>query len=98
MATPVRLIHPISGMTKIGYVGFSWTYMFFGPFVPIIRGEVAVGLFHFILSSITFLFFHLIEIFLYNGQYMRRQLTDGWQLDRSDRNFPYVAGKLGIMN
>ena len=97
MATSVRLIHPASGMTKKGYVGFSWTYMFFGWIVPIFRGEMLTALLHLIFSIFTVFIFHIVEMFLYNGQYMRRQLADGWQMDRSDPNFPYAAMKLGMM-
>jgi len=85
-------------MTKKGYVGFSWTYMFFGWIVPIFRGEMLTALLHLIFSVVTVLIFHIVEMFLYNGQYMRRQLAEGWQLDRSDPNFPYAAMKLGIMS
>lgn len=39
----VRIIHSVSGIAKSGYVGFSWTYLLFGWFVPVIRGELGVG-------------------------------------------------------
>ncbi len=63
MATSIRLIHPQSGMTKTGYVGFSWTYMFFGWIVPIFRGEMTTALLHLIFSIFTFLIFHIVEMF-----------------------------------
>ena len=46
MATAVIIKHPNSGMIKIGYYGFSWTYLFFGWFVPLFRGELGVAALH----------------------------------------------------
>ena len=39
----VRIIHSVSGIAKNGYTGYSWTYLFFGWFVPVVRGELGVG-------------------------------------------------------
>lgn len=46
MATGVIIKHPNSGMIKIGYYGFSWTYLFFGWFVPLFRSELGVAALH----------------------------------------------------
>jgi hypothetical protein len=35
--------HNQSGLVKKGYFGFSWTYLFFGWFVPLFRGELGVA-------------------------------------------------------
>jgi hypothetical protein len=53
MATAVIIKHPNSGMIKIGYYGFSWTYLFFGWFVPLFRGELGVAALHMLFSIIT---------------------------------------------
>ena len=52
MATKVNLLHPSTGMMKPGYYGFSWTYLFFGAFVPLFRGELGVAALHFLFSFI----------------------------------------------
>lgn len=47
MATEVRLKHEASGMVEKAVIGFSWTTLFFGIFVPLIRGDwkwVFIGL------------------------------------------------------
>ncbi len=36
---PVRLIHTDSGLVKTGYIGYRWTYLVFGWFVPVMRGD-----------------------------------------------------------
>ena len=60
----INLKHSDSGLNKSGFIGYSWTYFFFGFFVPIFRGEIGIGLMHLIFSIITFGLFHLIMPFL----------------------------------
>ena len=80
MATAIPIKHNESGMMKTGYFGFSWTYLFFGWFVPLFRGELGVGALHLLFTIITFGLWQLILCFLYNKQYMTRMLTNGWEL------------------
>ena len=35
MAQSIAIVHKESGMMKNGLYGFSWTYLFFGWFVPL---------------------------------------------------------------
>ena len=71
-------------MVKNGFYGFSWTYLFFGWFVPLFRGELGVGALHLLFTVVTFGLWQLIVCFLYNKQYMTRMLTNGWVLAGSD--------------
>ena len=80
----IRIIHESSGIAKDGYIGFSWTYLLFGWFVPVFRGEVGVGLIHLAITFVSFGLSQLIFPFLYNRQYMNRMLTSGWVLDSAD--------------
>ena len=93
----VRIIHEASGISKDGYVGFSWTYLLFGWFVPVIRGEVGVGLIHLVITFVSFGLSQLIFPFLYNRQFMNRMLTSGWALDSSDPNYELARQKLNIV-
>lgn len=88
--------HESSGLIRNGYVGYSWTYFFLGWLVPVIRGEIAVGLMHFALTLITFGLFQLVMPFLYNKQYMIRMLTSGWGLADSDVNNKIAKLKIGM--
>jgi len=54
MATEIRLKHNESGLTKIGCYGFSWTYLCFGPFVPMFRGELGVGALHILFALFSY--------------------------------------------
>jgi len=92
----VMVRHPQSGLTKKGYVGWSWTYFFFGWLVPIIRGEIGIGVLHLILTGVTLGIFQWIMSLLYNKQYMTRLLLNGWELDASDENYSLAKQKLGI--
>lgn len=53
MATCVMMQNPTNGLIRRGYFGFSWTYLFFGWFVPLIRGELGVAALHFFFTLIT---------------------------------------------
>jgi CHASE2 domain-containing sensor protein len=94
----VRIIHSVSGIAKSGYVGFSWTYLVFGWFVPVIRGELAVGVLHLVITFVSFGLSQLIFPFLYNRQYMNRMLTAGWALDTNDPNVDIAKEKLDIVS
>ncbi len=95
---PVRIIHQASGIVKVGYVGYSWTYLVFGWFVPVVRGELGVGVLHLVITLVSFGLSQLIFPFLYNRQYMVRMLTQGWVLDDNDPNAGLARLKLNILN
>lgn len=97
MATPVIIRHTQSGLTKRGYYGFSWTYLFFGWFVPIFRGELGVAALHLLFTVVTFGWWQLIVCFLYNRQFMTRMLTNGWVLADGAGNNTLAASKLGVV-
>ena len=84
MAKSIPIKHKESGMIKTGFYGFSWTYFFFGWFVPLIRGELGVAVLHLFFTVITVGLWQLIVSFLYNKQYMTRMLTNGWELAGGD--------------
>ena len=92
----IRVKHSESGIQKNCYVGYSWTYFFFGFFVPIFRGEISIGIFHLIFSLLTFGIFQLIMPFLYNKQYSIRLLNNKWKLDDSEKNNAIARYKIGI--
>lgn len=96
MATRVLLRHPSSGLIKKGYFGFSWTYLFFGWFVPLFRGELSVALLHLIFTLVTFGIWQFITAFLYNKQFMTRQLEKGYELHDDETLMEIARIKIGI--
>jgi hypothetical protein len=96
MATEIPIKHTQSGMMKTGLYGFSWTYVFFGFFVPLFRGELVVGALHFIFTVITFGLWWIILCFIYNKQYMTRMLTAGWELAGTEEKNQKARAALGM--
>jgi hypothetical protein len=96
MAKRVQLIQPETGLMKSGYYGFSWTFLFFGWFVPVFRGELLIGLLHLVITVVTFGLWQVIIAFLYNKQYMTRMLEKGYVLDDTEGVNDAARRKLGI--
>ena len=96
MATPVFIRHTASGVVRKGYYGFSWTYLFFGWFVPLIRGELVVAALHLVFTIATAGLWQVLACFIYNRQYMTRRLTEGWVLADTDDNNRNAAVALGV--
>ena len=92
----IKVKHKESGVEGFCFIGYSWTYFFFGFFVPIFRGEISTGGFHLILSIVTFGLFQLVMPFLYNKQYSIRLLTNSWVLDDSEEKNSLARLKIGI--
>ena len=92
----IKVKHNESGIQKNCFVGYSWTYFFFGFFVPIFRGELSIGVFHLIFSLVTVGIFQLIMPFLYNKQYSTRLLNNSWSLNDSEENNAIARYKIGI--
>ena len=92
----IKVKHNESGVQKNCFVGYSWTYLIFGFFVPIFRGEISIGVFHFILSLVTFGIFQLIMPFLYNKQYSIRLLNNSWSLNDSEEKNAIARQRIGI--
>ena len=96
MATSVLMKHSPSGLVRHGYYGFSWTYLFFGGFVPLFRGEIGIGVLHLLVGIFSIGFWNLIVAFLFNKQYTRRMLERGYVLADTDDKMAKARVKLGI--
>ncbi len=92
----VLIKHKLSNIVKNGYVGYCWTYLIFGWIVPIFRGEIGIGALHFLLTLISFGLFQIIMPFLYNKQFMIRNLTNGYELNDEESVNLIAKQKLGI--
>jgi hypothetical protein len=96
MAKKVALIHPQTGLMKSGFYGFSWTFLFFGWFVPLFRGELMIALLHFTITVITIGLWQIIFAFLYNKQYTTRLLEKGYVLNDTAEVNEEARQRLGI--
>ena len=88
--------HPANGLTRTGFYGFSWTYLLFGWWVPLIRGELVVAALHLIFTVLTIGIWQIIVAFLYNKQFMTRMLEKGYVLKDSEHVMSAARAKLGI--
>ncbi len=66
-------------LIKKGLVGFSWTTLFFGFFVPIIRGDVKWAIVMVVVTLFAFVLSNIVFAFIYNKQYTTRLLESGYE-------------------
>jgi hypothetical protein len=100
MAITVQMRHTRNGIYKDGFVGFSWTYLFFGFFVPLLRGHYRYALYHFIifvLSGPLIPFVQLILAFMFNKWYTLDMIERGYYFDCDHELKIYACDKLGVL-
>ncbi|MBT3445814.1 hypothetical protein HN450_03135 [bacterium] len=97
MSIKIQIKHKKSGIVKYGKYGFSWTYLFFGFFIPIYRGELGIAILHVVFSIFTLGLSNLIFAFIYNKQFMLRMLTSGWELNGSEEENSDARQALGFL-
>jgi len=93
---PVNLRNKESGIGKTARIGWSWTYFYFGFWVPLFRGEIGIAALHLLFTLFTLGLFQPIFSFLYNKQHITRLLTGGWEVNDTDDVRFYVEKKLKI--
>ncbi|NUB24430.1 hypothetical protein [Azospirillum brasilense] len=96
MATVVMMKHPQTGLTKKGFVGFSWTTLFFGGFPALFRGDWVIGLVLIILSVVTWGIAGIIAAFLYNKHYTTKLIESGYQFADTEALNTIARAKLGV--
>lgn len=105
MATAIMLRHEGTGLTKTGYVGFSWTTLFFGMFPALFRSDfitfigafailVILGIFSFGFGSLLAMF---IWAFVYNRFYTSRLIERGYRIVGDDYASLKARQVLGIV-
>jgi hypothetical protein len=95
-AHPVRLKNEYTGQIRTGYWGFSWTYLIFGFWVPLIRGELGIAALHLFFTLVTAGLWQLIVCFLYNKQYSNRLIADGFRFNDSALVNRKAAFEIGV--
>ncbi|WP_158654013.1 HrgC protein [Helicobacter cetorum] len=79
MATTISLTKKENNLNKRAFVGFSWTTLFFGFFVPLFRGDWKWFIIMFIADCVTLWIANLIFIFVYNRIYTINLLEKGYE-------------------
>ncbi len=65
-------------LAKPGLVGFSWTMLFFGFFVPLLRGDFKWTLILLVLCVLSFGLANFVFCFFYNKIYTTNLLENGY--------------------
>ncbi len=78
-AGPTRVYkNETTGHTKILKRGFSFTYLFFGPFVPLIRGHFSSFAIAMIIELFSLSLARFVYVFVINKTYSNKLLNDGY--------------------
>ncbi|NME35588.1 MULTISPECIES: hypothetical protein [Fusobacterium] len=85
MAEKINLVK--DGIVKDGFVGFSWTILFFGFLVPLIRKDYKTALGFFLISCVVSYFtygagcyaLNIIVAFAYNKYYTENLIKEGFK-------------------
>lgn len=91
MAERILMINKSTGIQKDGFYGYSWTTLFFGPFVPLFRADFLTFVGYFIVivfvgvitAGIGGFFCFLIWSFFYNSYYTKKLLEKGYEFSGS---------------
>lgn len=96
MATEILMRNKYTGAQKTGVYGFSWTYLLFGFFVPMVRGEVGEGFKHALLGLVTCGIYSIVQWFSYNKNYMQRMMAQGWELAGTPEQNAVASASIGM--
>lgn len=103
MAERISMVNPKTGIVKQGYIGFSWTYFFFGFWVPLFRGHYGLFGIHFLIwlfGVITFTWWivQIVLSFFFNKFYTLRLIEEGYVFNDADADLVKRAkSTLGVV-
>ena len=83
----IQLNHPQTTVQKTAKVGFSWTSLFFGFLVPLVRGDMKWMAIQLVVVTLTFGLAYFVVPFVYNKIYIRELLEKGYTpISEEDRD------------
>jgi hypothetical protein len=74
----ILLLKTQNGVMKQAVMGFSWTTLFFGFFVPLFRGDLKWFVIMIICDFLSFGITNIIFSFIYNKLYIKKLLENGY--------------------
>lgn len=99
MASIVMMKHKTTGIVKQGFYGYSWTYLFFGFWVPLLRGHYGMAGIHFLIAILSYVTLGIPQIilsFMFNKFYTLRLLEDGYIFADTPENNQTAARVLNV--
>jgi hypothetical protein len=94
----VNLKNPATGEIKQAPVGFSWTTLFFGFFVPIFRSDWLMAVIFLCTAFVTAGMSNIVFAFMYNKIHVKNLLyKEGFKVTGSAKgDLQKISAKLGI--
>lgn len=83
-----------NGFTKKVSTGYSWKSLFFGVFYPMWRNDWRGVIYQTLLVIGSYGFCWAVVPFLYNKQYIKRLVNDGWKPE-GEASEKYLTDNLG---
>ena len=91
----IKVKNERTGVTRESKIGFSWTALFFGCLVPLLRSDYKWFFASLIISLVTVGFFWLVFPFIYNKIYIKELLGNGFTpISDEDKNILIKKGWL----
>ena len=86
--------HPVSGAKAQAPVGFSWTTLFFGFFVPLLRTHYVMAVVMLVVALLTGGLSYAVFPFFYNKSYIKYLVNQGYKVDGAETEA--IELKLGM--
>ena len=83
-------------IVKEAPVGFSWTVLFFGGFVPLVRVDWGYFFIMLVAGIVTFGVSGIIFAFIYNRTYLQNSLNKGFKVKSYDGDKKLIESKAQI--
>jgi hypothetical protein len=104
MATQINMKHKETGLTKNGFIGFSWTTFFWGFFPALFRGDFMTALVLFVIlvalmaftAGIGNIIVCVIWAFMYNKHYTSKLIEKGYVFSDTDEKNAEAMGAIGL--
>ena len=88
-----------NGITKEAPIGFSWTVLFFGAFVPLFRSDFKYFWIQLALALLTSGLSNLVFMFIYNKLSIKNLIQNDWKTKSvAVGNAEDVLGAMGIVH
>jgi hypothetical protein len=89
--------HPVTKEIKEAPVGFSWSTLFLGLFVPIYRGDWKWAIIMLLAGSVTFGISWIVFPFIYNKLYIKDIIKKGYKTKEVlDSDIKIIENKIGF--
>jgi hypothetical protein len=96
MAQPVNFVNKNTNQVRQGYMGFSWTALFWGPFPAAFRSDWKWFVIILIAGIATAGLSGLVFCFIYNKQHIKTLIQEGFSPEGSEDFLQSVYAYAGM--